>query len=217
MANVTVDVAGSGPGKVLLGAHFDGKLLEGLRFVGANDGGSSAALLLELARCLVAHPPPCTVTLAFFDGEEALVEWSDRDSLYGSKNLALELRASGALREVRAMVLVDMIGDADLHLFRETLSTPWVQQILMEAALSAGHGELWSGPRGAIEDDHLPFLQSGVPAAVMIDLNYGPKGGGNDYWHTEEDTLDKLSPDSLQAVGETLLHALPKLCQGKRG
>jgi hypothetical protein len=217
MANLTVDIPGSGPGKVLVGGHFDGKILEGIHFVGANDGGSSTGLLLELARCLAEKPPPCGVTLAFFDGEEALVEWSDRDSLYGSKNLVLEMKSAGILSDLRAVVVVDMIGDADLHLFRETLSTPWVQEALMEGSRAAGHPRLWDGPRVGVEDDHLPFLQAGVPSALVIDLNFGPRGSGNEYWHTAQDTMDKLSPSSLQAVGETVLKALPRLCLGQGG
>lgn len=215
LANISADISGPGDKLVVIGGHFDGKLLPGVDFQGANDGGSSTGLLLELARCLEQRRPPCGVRLVFFDGEEAIVEWSDSDGLYGSKHMATELKSSREHQRIAAMVNVDMIGDKRLRLYRETQSTPWVFAALERAAVRLGHGELFRGPRGGIEDDHVPFLRIGIPAANLIDLQFGPGWDSNSYWHTAEDTLDKISPDSMAAIGEIVLAALPDLCAGK--
>lgn len=214
LANITAEVPG--PGRtVILGGHFDAKLLEGIDFVGANDSGSSTALLLEIGRCLAAQGSPSSVRLAFFDGEEALVSWSDADGLYGSKRMAAGLAAPEERARIAAMVNLDMIGDRDLALTRETLSTPWVLRALRRSAERQGLGRLFSGAEAAIEDDHLPFLRIGVPAADLIDFDYGSTAGANDYWHTAADTPDKLSADSLAAVGRIVVGALPELSAGE--
>jgi hypothetical protein len=215
MANVTAEIDSTGEKLVIIGGHFDGKLIDGVEFKGANDGGSSTGLLLEIARCLVQNPPPCDARLAFFDGEEALLSWSDADGLYGSKRMAADLKAAGEHERVSAMVNIDMIGDKRLRLYRESLSTPWVFAALERAAKRLGHGQLFRGPRGAIEDDHLPFLKIGIPAANLIDLKYGPGWSSNSYWHTDQDTLDKISPASMTAIGQIVIEALPELCQGR--
>jgi len=216
LANITADLPGPG-GTVIVGGHFDAKLLPGVAFVGANDGGSSTAVLLEIARCLAARGAPSAVRLAFFDGEEALVSWSDADSLYGSKRMAADLAASEERALVAAMVNVDMVGDRALKIFGETLSTPWVFAALERSAERLGHGALIGGPRAAIEDDHVPFLRIGVPAADLIDFEYGPAPGSNDYWHTAADTPDKLSAESLAAVARIVVGALPELSRGEPG
>jgi hypothetical protein len=220
MANITVDFpaaggAGDPEGRfVLVGGHFDGKLLPGVEFKGANDGGSSTGLLLELARCMARHPPPVPVRLAWFDGEESILEWSDSDSLYGSKRMAYELVSSGEHRRVAAVVIVDMIGDPNLRIEREALSTPWVRSAIDRAASRLGHAQLLRGRRSSIEDDHVPFLNIGVPAAVLIDLQYGPGWDSNAWWHTAMDDLERVSPDSMAAVGRIVVEALPALFAG---
>ncbi|MCK9462434.1 MAG: M28 family peptidase [Proteobacteria bacterium] len=214
LANITADVAGPG-GTVIVGGHYDLKLLPGVEFVGANDGGSSTAVLLEIARCLAARGSPARVRLAFFDGEEALVSWSDADGLYGSKRMAADLAGSPDRASVAAMVNVDMVGDRDLSFFRETLSTQWVLSALERSAERLGHAALFGGPRAAVEDDHLPFLRIGVPAADLIDLEYGPGPGSNDYWHTAADTPDKLSAASLAAAARIVIGALEELSGGE--
>jgi len=214
LANITAQFSGPGEKLVLIGGHFDGKLLPDIEFQGANDGGSSTGLLLELARCFKQNPPPCGVRLAFFDGEEALVKWSDSDGLFGSKHMATQLKASGEYKQIAAMVNLDMIGDKRLKLYRESQSTPWVFAALERAAVRLGLGELFRGPRGGIEDDHVPFLKIGVPAANLIDLQYGPGWKSNGYWHTAKDTIDKISPDSIAAIGAIVIEALPDLCAG---
>ncbi len=214
MANVLVDIPGPGERIVMIGGHFDGKIIERGTFKGANDGGSSTAVLLEMARCLKEHPLPCPVRLVFFDGEEALVEWSDSDGLYGSKHMAAELKASGEHRSIAALVVVDMIGDRRLRIFRDPLSTPWVYAALRRSAERLGSETLMRGPRISIEDDHTPFQRVGIPSAVLIDLRFGPGYRSNAYWHTEQDDVDKLSPENMAAVGRIVLGALPALSSG---
>ncbi|MDJ0761379.1 MAG: M28 family peptidase [Myxococcota bacterium] len=215
MANITVDIPGKANKKVLIGGHFDGKILDGVDFKGANDGGSSTALLLELAQYFAAHTPPCPVRIAFFDGEEALVRWTDADSLYGSKHMATRLKQDQEVDGFAAAVVVDMIGDARLRIQQETLSTPWVFNTLARTAARLGFPDLFNGSRGAIADDHVPFIQIGIPAAVLIDMNFGPGWQSNAYWHTERDTVDKLSPKSIETVGHIVIASLPELARGQ--
>lgn len=220
MANISVDFAAADGTAtrdsrfVLIGGHFDGKLIPGVEFKGANDGGSSTGMLLEMARCMALHPPPVPVRLVWFDGEESILEWSDSDSLYGSKRMAYELVSSGEHRRLAAVVIIDMIGDPNLRLERETISTPWVMAALHRAADRLGLGELMQGRRVAIEDDHVPFLRIGVPAAVLIDLLYGPGWDSNAWWHTELDDLERVCPDNAVAVGRIVIEALRELHAG---
>jgi Zn-dependent M28 family amino/carboxypeptidase len=204
MANVVAIVPGRRSDVILLGGHYDTKLFKEFRFVGANDGGSSAALLIELARALVAAPREYTYWVVWFDGEEARVSWTATDSLHGSRHLAGELARAGRLP--RAMVLVDMIGDRDLGILRDTYSTRWLTDILWATAARLGHARHFLGTEMGVEDDHAPFLRAGVPAALLIDFDYPP-------WHTPDDTLDKVSARSLAVVGDVVLEALPAIEQ----
>ncbi len=208
MANLITRFGGRSGRAVVYSGHYDTKYLPGIRFVGANDGGSSTGLLLELARVLVGKPRVHDVYLVWFDGEEALGEWSEKDGLHGSRHLAARWKKDGTLAKVLALVNVDMTGDRDLRMLREYYSTPSLAGMIRDAADQLGYGRHFSGPPGAVEDDHVPFLRLGVPAADLIDFDYGP---GNRYWHTEEDTIDKLSADSLRVVGEVLLKVLKAL------
>ncbi|HUF91638.1 MAG TPA: M28 family peptidase [Candidatus Limnocylindria bacterium] len=200
MANVVAVVKGRRPDVIMLAGHYDTKVFKEFRFVGANDGGSSTALLIELARQLAARPQEYTYWVVWFDGEEALESWTERDSLYGSRHLAAELRRTGQLP--RAMLLVDMIGDRDLVIRREAASTPWLTDIVWASAARLGYGAHFHADAILVEDDHVPFLRAGVPATLLIDFDYPP-------WHTAEDTVDKVSARSLAVVGEVLLDALP--------
>ena len=202
MANVVAVLPGRRPDVVLLAGHYDTKLFKQFQFVGANDGGSSAALLLELARRLAGAPRDYTYWLVWFDGEEAREAWTERDSLYGSRRLATELARDRRLP--RAMVLVDMIGDRDLAIRQEAHSAPWLTQIIWDAAARLGHGRHFLRDTIPVEDDHVPFLRLGVPATLLIDFDFPP-------WHTAGDTLDKISADSLAVVGQALLEALPSI------
>ena len=215
MVNVIAEWPGRRPEIVAVGGHYDTKLFTAFRFVGANDGGSSAALLVELGRALAARhrvsPPTYTHWLLFFDGEEALAEWSPTDSLYGSRALVRALRASGELPRLRALVVADMIGDRDLGLRRESGSTPWLTDLVWGVARRLGHQRHFLDDRQPVEDDHSPFLEAGVAATLLIDFDYGGAPGQNAFWHTPEDTPDKLSPESLRAVGEVIIEALPAI------
>ena len=202
MANVVAVLPGARPDVIMLAGHYDTKLFREFRFVGANDGGSSAALLLELARRLAGAPRDYTYWLVWFDGEEAREQWTERDSLYGSRRLAAELARDKRLP--RAMILVDMIGDRDLSIRRETHSAGWLTEIVWDAAARLGHGRHFLRDTLPVEDDHVPFLRLGVPATLLIDFDYPP-------WHTADDTLDKISAQSLSVVGEVLLEALPSV------
>jgi Zn-dependent M28 family amino/carboxypeptidase len=202
MANVVAVLPGRRPDVILVGGHYDTKWFRDIRFVGANDGGSSTAFLLELARRLAARPHEYTYWIVWFDGEEARESWTATDSLYGSRQLASELER--ARRLPRAVLVIDMIGDRELGLRREAYSTPWLTDLVWSSAARLGHGGVFLADSQPVEDDHAPFLRAGVPAALLIDFDFPP-------WHTAEDTLDKVSARSLAVVGDVLLDALPRL------
>jgi glutaminyl-peptide cyclotransferase len=140
----------------------------------------------------------------FFDGEEAMVEWTGTDHTYGSRHYVETARASDTLKTIRAMMLVDMVGDRNLSIRRESNSTRWLTDIIWATAKRLGHGQAFPDEPTAVEDDHVPFLDAGVPAVDVIDLDYPA-------WHTPNDTLDNVSARSLQTVGDVLLAALPKV------
>jgi len=204
MANIIARLPGRRSDVIVLAGHYDTKLFNSFRFVGANDGGSSAALLIELTRRLAKAPREYTVWVVWFDGEEARETWTSTDSLYGSRHLAAELERTGRLP--RALVLVDMIGDRDLNIRRDTYSTPWLTDILWASAARLGHAKSFLNDPMPVEDDHAPFLKAGVAAALLIDFDYPP-------WHTADDTLDKVSAQSLAIVGDVVLDALPSIEQ----
>ncbi len=212
MANIIAEIparegVADGP-LILLAGHYDTKRFEGVEFVGANDGASSAAILLALAPVLIAEPLGVPVWLVFFDGEEAVVQWTADDSVYGSRHLVDRFSRDGTLDRIGALILFDMIGDKDLAISREMASTSWLTDIIWSSAREIGHGDNFPDTYHQILDDHLPFLEAGVDAVDLIDFNYGP---GNRYWHSPFDTFDKLSAGSFQIVGEVALAALPKI------
>jgi hypothetical protein len=208
MTNLIARIGDRGGRIFVLASHYDTKRETDFRFVGANDGGSSTALLLALAPVLAKRGLSHDVWLVFFDGEEALVEWSETDSLHGSRHLAAKWKTDGTLPRIAAFLLVDMIGDANLDLLRDGNSTPWLRDQIWRTAQRLGYGPHFLNRDAAYEDDHIPFARAGVPAVDLIDYNYGPN---NRYWHSAEDTLDKLSPRSMQIVGEVLLQTLSDL------
>lgn len=208
MANVIGEIEGRRSDVIVVGGHYDTKHFPKFRFVGANDGGSSSGFLLALARALARAKPEFTYWIVFFDGEEARREWSRDDSLYGSRHFVRSRAAGGQLRRVRAAIVVDMIGDRDLAIRREAGSTPWLVDLIWQAAAKLGHQRHFLPTALAVEDDHAPFLEAGIPAALLIDFDYGGRPGENAFWHTPEDTLDKVSARSLAIVGEVLLEGL---------
>jgi Zn-dependent M28 family amino/carboxypeptidase len=209
MVNLRVTIAGA-PGapkdRIVIAGHYDTKLFRQFRFVGANDGGSSAAFLVELARVLKARRNPLTIELLFLDGEEAVnTEWAGTDNTYGSRHYVEVGQRDGSLASLKAFVLVDMIGDRDLRIRRESNSTGWLTEIVWAAAKRQKLDNYFvAEPTGPIEDDHIPFLEAGVPAVDIIDLDFFA-------WHKPQDTLDAVSARSLQVVGDVVLAALPQI------
>src|SRR5437868_3966810 len=178
-------------------------------YVGANDGGSTSGLQLELANHLRGKKHEgCSVWLVWFDGEEAFDKWSPTDSLYGSKHLAEKWKSDGTAKKIKAFILLDMIGDADLGIDRDDNSDQKLLNTIYDAATQLGYQSHFYARQLAIEDDHLPFKNVGVPVADLIDYDYGYN---NAFHHTSEDTLDKLSPKSLQIVGDVVLNTLQRL------
>lgn len=213
MENIVAKIPGTGPGIILLMTHYDTLRLAG--FVGADDGGSSTGLMLEEASLLCRAPKNHNaVWIAFLDGEEAqLVEngeaqWTDADSVFGSRELAARMDLSGELKNVKAVILADMIGQKNLHIPRESSSTKWLVNLVWNTADRLGYGKIFENSEMPISDDHIPFLQRGVPAVDIIDYqDYVQEG----YWHTTQDTLDKLSPRNIAIVGQVILASVQKL------
>jgi Zn-dependent M28 family amino/carboxypeptidase len=204
MVNLVATIPGASKERLVIAGHYDTKLYREFRFVGASDGASSAAFLLELARVLKPRRNPLTIELLFLDGEEArLPEWSGTDNTYGSRHYVAAAKRDGTLSALRAMVLVDMIADRNLTIRRDTNSTRWLTDIVWAAARQA-RADAFLAETTQVEDDHLPFLAAGVPAVDIIDLDY-PQ------WHTASDTLDAVSARSLETVGDVVLAALPQI------
>jgi len=193
---------------LVVGSHYDTNYpLK--NYVGANDGGSTSGLLLELANHLRGKKHEgCSVWLVWFDGEEAFDKWSPTDSLYGSRHIAEKWKSDGTAKRIKALILLDMIGDADLNIDRDGNSDPALLKTVYDAATQLGYQSHFFARDLAIEDDHLPFRNFGVPVVDLIDFDYGYN---NAFHHTSEDTLDKLSPKSLQIVGDVVLATLQRL------
>ncbi len=208
MRNIIAKFPGSKPGVIVIATHYD--TLYGRKdFVGANDGASGTGLLLEIANQLRGPGRNgYSVWLVWLDGEEAIRQWSDTDSTYGSRHLAEKWQKDGTLKQVKAFLLADMIGDADLNIEREQNSTPWLEELVYEAASALGFQSHFFRREEEVGDDHVPFARAGVPVADLIDFDYGY---ANSYWHSSQDTLDKLSPHSLEIVGDVLLESVALL------
>lgn len=214
MSNLIAKFPGTRSNIVIVAGHYDTARIAGVNFLGANDGGSSAALLMELARAAAGHKYPFTLWLVFFDGEEATQQWSDSDSLYGSRHLVERLSGNGELGRVQAMILVDMIGDAKLDIYRESNSTRWLNDLVFNQARELGYGRNFHSDERAVQDDHIPFLNAGVAAVDLIDFEYGPvspSSPGGKYWHSALDTVEHCSPASLAIVGRVVLASLDAL------
>jgi glutaminyl-peptide cyclotransferase len=212
MTNYIVKFPGKKDGIIVLAGHYETNYpLRDTSYVGANDGGSSTGLLLQLANSFRGKKlDGYSVWLVFFDGEEAFQEWSHADSLYGSRHLAAKWEGDGTLRRIKAFLLADMIGDRDLDIDRDTNSTPWLLDLIHQAASKYGNQSYLFARENTIEDDHLPFVERHVPAADMIDIDYGYN---DSYHHTIQDTMDKLSAKSLTIVGEIFLESIQLLDQ----
>jgi glutaminyl-peptide cyclotransferase len=215
--NIIAKYPGSKDGIIIVASHYDTNYpLRKTSYVGANDGASSSGLLLELANHLRGKQREgCTVWLVWDDAEEAMKPDGSggqpnempfsKDSLYGITHLAEKWQADGTLQKVKAFILTDMIGDADLNVERETNSTAWLKEVVYEAAKRLGYQSHFFGRELEVDDDHIPFVKRGVPSVDLIDFTYGYNVA---YWHTTEDTIDKLSPRSLQIVGSVVLETV---------
>lgn len=216
MKNIVAKIPGEGQGIILLLTHYDTLRLD--NFVGAEDGGSSSGLMLEMASllCGAQKKQSNSVWIAFLDGEEAQVvengvaQWNsdESDSVYGSRELAASLAVSGDAKRVRAVILADMIGQKNLHILREQDSTKWLVDLVWSTAARLGYGNIFSQQQTQVSDDHDPFLKHGMPAVDIIDLQDYIQAG---YWHTTQDTLDKISPRNLAIVGHVILASVAEL------
>ena len=204
MANVrAIRPGASGAGTIAIAGHYDTKRFD-FNFLGASDGGSSAAVVLELARVSNGLELQHDLEFILFDGEEATVDWTATDSLYGSRYDVRRRFENGTLRDLKALILVDMVGDRDLTLLREGASTPWLVDLVWSIAERHGYGDHFTSETSFIDDDHRPYLNAGIDAIDLIDFDYP-------YWHTPADTLDKTSAESLKIVGDVIYHALAEI------
>ena len=212
MRNFIVRFPGRKSGIIVLATHYETNYpLRNINFVGANDGAATTGLLMAIGDRLHAQTAGgkkldgYSVWLVFFDGEEAINTWSRSDSTYGSRHLAAKWGRDGTLGQIKAFVLADMIGDKDLDIQREANSTQWLVGIVSQAAKKFGYERYFFQQTMAVEDDHLPFVERGVPSIDIIDLDYGPN---NSYHHTAQDTLDKISAHSLTIDGDVFLETI---------
>ena len=209
MHNFIVKFPGKKNGVIVLASHYETNYpLRNIHYVGANDGASTSAFLIEMANLLRGRKlDGYSIWLVFFDGEEAIQQWSATDSLYGSRHLAAQWDRDGTLKRIKAFLLVDMIGDKALDIDRDQNSTPWLLDLVAKAAKKEGDSSYFFAKPNTIEDDHLPFVQRGVPSADIIDIDYGPRTMTlpDGYHHTAQDTMDKISAHSLTVVGQTML------------
>ncbi len=208
MTNIILKFPGTSGKAVVVTGHFDTLRKPLTHFVGANDGGSSTGFLLEFARVASRLRHSDDIFIVFFDGEEAVRQWSDTDSRYGSRHLASRWGSDGTLAKIRALINVDMIGDKDLDIMNDDNSSPALRQAVFQIADKLGDGKYFKRDPGGIDDDHMSFVSEGVNAIDLIDYDYGPN---NSFWHTDKDTMDKLSAHSLQVVGDVVVQLVKQL------
>lgn len=215
MVNLIVRLPGKRPERILFTGHYDTKPMKNTVFVGASDGASSAAMLIELARALKDRPREFAYEFVWLDGEEAFcLEWSEcgkpgsPDNTYGSRYYVQAAKKAGMAASIKANILVDMVGAKDLKLWRETRSTKWLTDIVWATAKRLGHGSVFLDQSGEVEDDHFPFLDAGIPSTDLIDLMDYP------YWHNQQaccDDITRVEAKSLQIVGDVIVAAVPDI------
>lgn len=209
--NIIAKFPGKKDGIVVVASHYDTNYpLRDTPYIGANDGASTSALLLELANELRGKPNDgYSIWLVWDDAEEAMKPEAEvpfmNDSLYGITHLAEKWQSDGTLKNIKAFLLTDMIGDADLDIDRDLNSTPWLESVVYEAATRLGYQSHFFARENQVSDDHIPFMKRGVVCADLIDFTYGYN---NVFWHTPQDTVDKLSPKSLDIVGSVVLETI---------
>ena len=215
--NLWTSIPGKKLERIVIACHHDTKCTQGhadpqnnFHFVGANDGASAVAVLLELAPILRQTQRDATIDLVFFDGEESL-DWTWNDAvraLFGSKRFVKQHRDAqllGKEARIEALVLLDMVGRTDLHIQEELYSTARLRTIVWSAAVACGHEKSFFQVAEAASDDHVPFLDVGIPAVDLIDLK------GNVHWHTPTDTIENMSGKSLQITADVVLTMLPEV------
>jgi len=204
--NIIAKFPGNKNGIIVVAGHYDTLYSQRQNFVGANDGGSSTALLLELADQFRGKQlDGYSIWLLWTDGEEAFVHWTDTDSVYGSRQLAQKWQQDGTAKKITAFILVDMIGDAELDILKDTDSTPWLSDLVYQAASNLGYQSHFYRMQAPMNDDHIPFAKVGIPVVDIIDFTYGYN---NVFWHTPQDTIDKLSPQSLAITTDVVLQTI---------
>ncbi|HUZ95293.1 MAG TPA: M28 family peptidase [Edaphobacter sp.] len=219
MRNYIVKYPGKKDGVIVIASHYETNYpLRDISFVGANDGAATSALLIEIGNYLRVHPPQgYSVWLVFDDGEEAIAnppynpsQWTSSNSLYGTRHLAAKWSQDGTLKKIKAFMVADMIGDKDLNIDKDANSTPWLLDLLQQAAKNTGHSSYVFKNQTAVDDDHIPFQQRGVPVLDIIDMDYGPHTMmlPDGYHHTAFDTIDKISAHSLQIAGDLFLEMI---------
>jgi glutaminyl-peptide cyclotransferase len=208
MTNIIAKFPGTKDGIVVLGSHYETNYwLRNTTFIGANDGAATSALLLAIADQLRGKKlDGYSIWIAFLDGEESFTrQWHTNDALWGSRHMAKKMQDDGTSKKVKAFLLADMIGDADLDICRDENSTPWLEDLLLQAATRLGYQSHFFATTTAVEDDHIPFARAGMPVADVIDIDYGYN---NSFHHTVQDTVDKLSVDSLKISGDVILETI---------
>jgi len=208
MHNLIVKFPGKKDGIIVLASHYETNYwLKDIHFIGANDGACTTALLIALGQYYREHPPQgYSIWLLFTDGEESInKDWTDSDSLYGTRHIAAKWSGDGTLGHIKAFVLADMIGWKNLNIDKESNSTPWLLDLEAKAGRDTGHSKYLFRDSQAIQDDHLPFVQRGVPSLDVIDFEYGTAADPEAFHHTEQDTMDKLSVASLQVAADLFL------------
>ncbi len=209
--NIIAKFPGKKNGIIVVAGHYDTNYPLPKNYVGANDGGSSTALLLSLADQLRGKERDgYSVWLVWTDGEEAFVKWTDSDSLYGTRQLAQKWKADGTSPKIKGFILVDMIGDADLDIQKDANSTPWLTDLVYQAATNLGYQSHFFQQTVAMDDDHMPFSKIGVPVVDLIDFTYGYN---NVFHHTPDDTVDKLSAQSLAITSNVVMETIELLDQ----
>ena len=218
MRNFIVRFPGKKNGVIVLATHYETNYwLKNINFVGANDGGSTTGLLMAIGDQLRSEVlrgkqlDGYSVWLVFDDGEESIgPNWTNSDSLYGTRHQAAKWAGDGTLGRIKAFILADMIGDKDLDIQRETRSTDWLVELVRQSAHKFGYDKYFFQTESAVEDDHLPFVERGVPSIDVIDLDYGPQ---NSYHHTAKDTLDKIGVRSLTVDGDVFMETIKLIDQ----
>src|SRR6266566_5116040 len=216
MKNIVAKIPGEIPGIIVLATHYDtarsardprtGEVHPMPTFVGADDAGSSTGVMLELARSLCAKRERYAVWMTFFDGEEAMHDWSDTDSRYGSREMAARLSTSGDIKKIKAFLLADIVGGRNARFLREESSTPVLVDLIWNTSAKLGYSAIFLSESTSAQDDHDSFLKRGVPSVDVIGdfVNNG-------YWHTPQDAVDKISAKTLAIVGHVFLESVKQL------